>query len=74
MAVPRELDTISEIIREAGDIVLAHYEAGVIADEEKAGEPVTIADRESDAFIVSALRQAFPTPSRPPALSLEHQN
>ena len=58
--MPRELDVISEIIREAGDIVLEHYEAGATADEEKGGEPVTIADRESDAFIVSALRQAFP--------------
>ena len=58
--MPRELGVISEIIREAGNIVLEHYEASVTADEEKGGEPVTIADRESDAFIVSALRQAFP--------------
>ena len=56
----RELEIVSEIIREAGAIVLKHYEAGTTADEKKGGEPVTAADRESDAFIVGALRKAFP--------------
>jgi 3'(2'), 5'-bisphosphate nucleotidase len=56
----RDLDLVSDIIREAGAIVLKHYEAGAIADADKDGEPVTIADRESDAFIVGALRRAFP--------------
>ncbi len=56
----RDLDLVSDIIREAGAIVLKHYEAGVTADADKDGEPVTIADRESDAFIVGALRRAFP--------------
>ena len=58
--MPHDLDVISEIIREAGDIVLKHYEAGATADQDKDGEPVTIADRESDVFIVDALRRAFP--------------
>jgi len=40
--------------------VLKHYDAGAGADEYKDGEPVTIADRESDAFIVASLRSAFP--------------
>ncbi|MCH7826144.1 MAG: 3'(2'),5'-bisphosphate nucleotidase CysQ, partial [Acidobacteria bacterium] len=56
----RELDVVTDIIREAGAIVLKHYEAGAGADVYKDGEPVTIADRESDAFIVGALRKAFP--------------
>ncbi len=56
----RELDVVSEIIQEAGAIVLKHYEAGAGADEYKDGEPVTVADRESDAFIVGQLRKAFP--------------
>ncbi len=56
----RDLDLVSDIIREAGAIVLKHYEAGATADADKDGEPVTIADRESDAFIVGALRKAFP--------------
>ena len=56
----RDLDVVCEIIREAGEIVLKHYEAGATADAYKGGEPVTVADRESDAFIVDALRQAFP--------------
>lgn len=56
----REFDVVSDIIREAGAIVLKHYEAGATADAYKDGEPVTIADRESDAFIIGALRKAFP--------------
>ena len=56
----REVDIVSEIIQEAGAIVLRHYESGAGADEYKDGEPVTVADRESDAFIVAALRRAFP--------------
>ncbi len=56
----RELDVVSEIIREAGAIVQKHYEAGAGADAYKDGEPVTIADRESDAYIIGALRKAFP--------------
>jgi len=55
-----EIEVVSEIIRAAGAIVLKHYEAGASADEYKDGEPVTVADRESDAFIVGALRRAFP--------------
>lgn len=54
------LEIVSDIIREAGAIVQKHYEAGAEADEYKDGEPVTVADRESDAYIVSALRRAFP--------------
>ena len=56
----RDLDVACEIARDAGAIVLKHYEAGATADAHKDGEPVTIADRESDVFIVDALRQAFP--------------
>jgi 3'(2'), 5'-bisphosphate nucleotidase len=58
--LPRELEVVSEIARAAGAIVLRHYEAGAGADAHKDGEPVTIADRESDAYIVRALRRAFP--------------
>lgn len=55
-----ELEVASDIARRAGAIVLRHYEAGAVADAYKDGEPVTVADRESDAFIVRALRRAFP--------------
>ena len=58
--MPRELEVVSEIARAAGAIVLKHYEAGAGADAHKDGEPVTVADRESDAYIVRALRRAFP--------------
>jgi len=58
--VQHELEVVTEIIREAGAIVLKHYQAGAEADEYKDGEPVTAADRESDDFIVGALRRAFP--------------
>lgn len=55
-----ELELASDIARQAGAIVLRHYRAGAQADAYKDGEPVTVADRESDAFIVRALRRAFP--------------
>ena len=55
-----DMEVVSQIIREAGAVVLRHYEAGVGADVYKDGEPVTVADRESDALIVAALRRAFP--------------
>ena len=63
-----ELEVVTEIIREAGAIVLEHYQAGAEAVEYKDGEPVTAADRESDAFIVGALRRAFPRGPRRPLL------
>jgi 3'(2'), 5'-bisphosphate nucleotidase len=58
--LPRELEVVSKIAREAGAIVLKHYQAGAGAEAHKDGEPVTAADRESDAYIVRALRRAFP--------------
>jgi len=58
--VQRDLEVVSEIIRGAGAIVLKHYEAGAGADEYKDGEPVTVADRESDEYIIRELRRAFP--------------
>jgi 3'(2'), 5'-bisphosphate nucleotidase len=58
--LPSELEVVSDIAREAGAIVLKHYQAGAGAEAHKDGEPVTAADRESDAYIVRALRRAFP--------------
>lgn len=55
-----DLEVVNDIIRHAGAIVLKHYEAGAEADSYKDGEPVTVADRESDAYIVAALGRAFP--------------
>lgn len=49
------------IAREAGAIVLAHYERGVAVDHKgDEGNLVTDADRASEAFIVDALRRRFP--------------
>lgn len=54
-----ELGRAEGIAREAGRVLLRHYH-GDLAVDDKGGEPVTAADRESNALIVERLREAFP--------------
>jgi 3'(2'), 5'-bisphosphate nucleotidase len=57
----RELSVARALAREAGGIIMRHYAAGEIEFETKPDQsPVTAADREADAAIVSGLRAAFP--------------
>ncbi len=48
------------IAREAGALLRKHYEAGVATEYKGDVDLVTIADRESEQLIVSALRETFP--------------
>src|SRR5206468_995655 len=63
MSLSQDLDFVADVARGAGQIVLDHYgkvqrltKTHVAANE----EAVTEADRASQRFIVSALRQKFP--------------
>jgi len=59
-AYQRELDLTREIAREAGQIILTHYDTDYAIQMKAGQEPVTIADKTSSQYIVSALEKAFP--------------
>ncbi len=60
MSYQREVEVARETAREAGAILLRHYEAGTEHWEKSKDNPVTIADLESDRAIRAALGRAFP--------------
>jgi myo-inositol-1(or 4)-monophosphatase len=60
MAFERELEVALEAAREAGRILLHHYERGARSWEKSEDNPVTVADLESDHAIAALLRDAFP--------------
>ena len=56
----RELEVALSAAREAGDILLRHYEGGTKTWEKSEDNPVTLADLESDKAIQAQLSNAFP--------------
>ncbi len=60
MSYQRELDVARELGREAGAILLRHYTDGTEKWEKSKGNPVTLADLESDNHIRAGLAAAFP--------------
>ena len=54
------LQTILNITKKAEGIALGHFRQGVNIDQKADESPVTIADRETEAFIRDALHDAFP--------------
>lgn len=60
MPYERELRVALEAAREAGGILLHHYRRGTESWEKAEGDPLTIADLESDRAIAARLRAAFP--------------
>lgn len=60
MAYEHELEVALAVAREAGEILLRHYDAGTQSWEKSEDNPVTLADLESDRIIRGRLRQAFP--------------
>jgi 3'(2'), 5'-bisphosphate nucleotidase len=57
----RELAVARDLAREAGAIIMRHYEAETVATQTKADlSPVTAADLEANLAIVAGLRAAFP--------------
>lgn len=51
---------LARIVAEAGAIVMRHYLAGTVARQKSDRSPVTDADEEAEAFILSALARHFP--------------
>jgi myo-inositol-1(or 4)-monophosphatase len=60
MAYEQELEVALAAAREAGEILLRHYEGGTETWEKSEDNPVTLADLESDRAIAKRLREAFP--------------
>ena len=60
MSYQRELDVARNLGREAGAILLRHYEDGTEKWEKSKGNPVTLADLEADRHIRAGLAAAFP--------------
>ncbi len=60
MPYERELEVALDAAREAGRILLHHYEKGAEAWEKSEDNPVTVADLESDKAITKRLLEAFP--------------
>jgi len=54
-----ELAFVRELALEAGAVVMSHFGTSYDIDK-KDGQPVTIADRQSNELIVNALRERFP--------------
>ena len=60
MSYERELEVALAAAREAGAILLRHYESGTRHWEKSKDNPVTLADLESDRAIQARLAEAFP--------------
>ena len=60
MSYQRELQVALDAAREAGEILLRHYQGESRSWEKSEDNPVTLADLESDRAIVARLRAAFP--------------
>jgi 3'(2'), 5'-bisphosphate nucleotidase len=58
--VHEELDEVKRIAREAGAILLRYYRRSTDVEWKSPGDPVTVADKEASAHIVSELRRLFP--------------
>ena len=54
------LTNLAEIAWHAGEIILAHYAAGVEARRKEDQSPVTVADEEAETFILAELRKTMP--------------
>ncbi len=55
------LPAVRAAAEQASAAILRHYEAGAEATQKADGSPVTAADNDADAIILSALRQLTPT-------------
>lgn len=60
MSFEKETEVARRLTREVGEIALGYAARGVTADQKADDSPVTAADRACEAYLVSALREAFP--------------
>lgn len=59
-ALVREIEVATAAARAAGALLLKYFAGDVAVDRKQGGEPVTEADRASQAIILAQLRAAFP--------------
>src|SRR5262249_54178724 len=59
-AFAQELEIVSGIIRRAGDVAMRYWRTNVTPDVKSDESPVTIADRECEKLVASAIEEAFP--------------
>jgi 3'(2'), 5'-bisphosphate nucleotidase len=57
----RELEIASVLARQAGKILMEVFHTDFEVEQKQKGEPVTIADKRANAYLVSELRKYFPT-------------
>jgi 3'(2'), 5'-bisphosphate nucleotidase len=57
------LETMIEVVREAGALALGHFLTGCASQTKKDGSIVTIADTQAEALIISRLKSAYPNTS-----------
>lgn len=60
MSFSQEMEAMRRIAAQAGALILRYGEQGVTAEDKLDDSPVTIADKESEKLIVSALTKEFP--------------
>src|ERR1051326_8522879 len=56
----KELEIAKNLAREAGAILLNYYQRALSIDWKAPGDPVTVADREANEYIVSHIKREFP--------------
>lgn len=61
MTLDRELEVATHLARQAGAVVLRYFRTDLAVEHKQPGDPVTQADRDSEATILDGLRRAFPT-------------
>lgn len=54
------LDALISVAAEAGDAIMRHYETGVSVQRKADASPVTVADHDAEALILSALKRLAP--------------
>lgn len=54
------LEIVTQFVREAGKIILKYYDEKTTVDWKAPADPITIADRASNEYLVHKLRDAFP--------------
>jgi 3'(2'), 5'-bisphosphate nucleotidase len=59
-ATRTDLESLSRIARDAGQVILRHYQGDFRVDYKSPGDPVTDADREANALICGRLQVEFP--------------
>ena len=54
------MDVAADAASQAGKLTLRYFQTSVACEIKADGTPVTVADREAEAFLVETLRRAFP--------------